>query len=80
MIHNPSVNEDLKQRGIKFIREHDGKTDYTMGIFKKDDIVIVPAFGTTLEIQETLKNEALILTFMIPHARSLKKYGTGQNL
>lgn len=59
MIHNPSVNEDLKQRGIKFIREHDGSQLISWENLEKDDIVIVPAFGTTMEIQETLKNRGI---------------------
>ncbi|MFI5144053.1 MAG: 4-hydroxy-3-methylbut-2-enyl diphosphate reductase, partial [Ignavibacteria bacterium] len=59
MIHNPSVNEDLKQRGIKFIREHDGSQIIPWEDLQRDDIVIVPAFGTTLEIQATLKNRGI---------------------
>ena len=59
MIHNPSVNEDLKQRGIRFIREHDGSQIIKWEELERDDIVIVPAFGTTLEIQETLKNRGI---------------------
>src|SRR5512135_3672578 len=49
MIHNPSVNNDLRQRGVKFIREHDGKQIINWNELQQDDIVIVPAFGTTLE-------------------------------
>src|SRR5512147_1015681 len=55
MIHNPAVNNDLRSRGVKFIREHDGKQIISWDDLKKDDIVIVPAFGTTLEIQSILK-------------------------
>jgi 4-hydroxy-3-methylbut-2-enyl diphosphate reductase len=54
MIHNPKVNEDLKSRGVKFIREHNGKQLIPWSELKPDDIVIVPAFGTTVEIQELL--------------------------
>ena len=54
MIHNPSVNEDLQHRGVRFLREHDGKQIISWDELKQDDIVIVPAFGTTLEIQELL--------------------------
>jgi 4-hydroxy-3-methylbut-2-enyl diphosphate reductase len=59
MIHNPRVNEDLKQRGIEFIREHDGSQIIPWENLHKDDIVIVPAFGTTLEIQERLKQQGI---------------------
>ena len=59
MIHNPSVNEDLRKRGVRFIREHNGKQLISWDDLKTDDIVIVPAFGTTVEIQQTLKNRGI---------------------
>jgi len=59
MIHNPAVNEDLKSRGVKFIREHSGKQIISWDELKSDDIVIVPAFGTTLEIQQILKERGI---------------------
>ncbi len=59
MIHNPSVNEDLKSRGVKFIREHNGKQIIPWEELNSDDIVIVPAFGTTLEIQQMLANRGI---------------------
>lgn len=59
MIHNPSVNEDLRKRGVKFIREHNGKQLIAWEDLKADDIVIVPAFGTTIEIQQTLKERGI---------------------
>jgi 4-hydroxy-3-methylbut-2-enyl diphosphate reductase len=59
MIHNPSVNEDLKRRGVRFLREHNGKQIIPWDALKKDDIVIVPAFGTTLEIQQILKERGI---------------------
>jgi len=59
MIHNPGVNEDLKNRGVKFMREHDGRQLIDWDELKSDDIVIVPAFGTTLEIQEILKERGI---------------------
>jgi 4-hydroxy-3-methylbut-2-enyl diphosphate reductase len=59
MIHNPSVNEDLKNRGVKFIREHNGKQIIDWKELNSDDIVIVPAFGTTLEIQNILKERGI---------------------
>ena len=55
MIHNPSVNEDLKSKGVRFIREHSGKQLIDWNELRSDDIVIVPAFGTTVEIQNILK-------------------------
>jgi 4-hydroxy-3-methylbut-2-enyl diphosphate reductase len=59
MIHNPSVNDDLRSRGVKFIREHDGNQIIGWDELNADDIVIVPAFGTTLEIQQILKERGI---------------------
>ncbi len=59
MIHNPKVNEDLSSRGVKFIREHNGKQLIPWSDLKADDIVIVPAFGTTLEIQQMLSDRGI---------------------
>ncbi|GAB5407752.1 MAG: 4-hydroxy-3-methylbut-2-enyl diphosphate reductase [Balneolaceae bacterium] len=55
MIHNPTVNEDLLKRGVKFLHHTDGSEIIPISSLNKDDIVIVPAFGTTREIEEELK-------------------------
>ncbi len=55
MIHNPRVNEDLQDRGVKFLMDTSGKNLIDWGELKKEDVVIIPAFGTTLEIQQKLK-------------------------
>ncbi len=54
MIHNPDVNRDLQSRGVKFIMHTSGEQIISWDELKSDDIVIVPAFGTTLEIQKKL--------------------------
>lgn len=54
MIHNPYVNNDLQQRGIKFIMDTEGNQFIPWNDLKSDDIVIIPAFGTTLEIEKKL--------------------------
>jgi len=54
MIHNPDVNNDLQQRGIKFIMDTEGKQFIPWSELKSDDIVIIPAFGTTLETEKKL--------------------------
>ena len=59
MIHNPSVNSDLSQRGVRFLREHNGKQLIPWDELNSDDIVIVPAFGTTIEIQQMLANRGI---------------------
>jgi 4-hydroxy-3-methylbut-2-enyl diphosphate reductase len=59
MIHNPTVNQDLRSRGVRFIREHTGKQIIGWDELNPDDIVIVPAFGTTLEVQQILKERGI---------------------
>lgn len=59
MIHNPTVNEDLQRKGVKFLFETDGTENIPIESLDSDDIVIVPAFGTTLEIQEKLKKQGI---------------------
>lgn len=55
MIHNPTVNEDLLRRGVKFLHNTDGSELIPISTLSSEDIVIVPAFGTTLEIEAELK-------------------------
>ncbi|MCY7349631.1 MAG: 4-hydroxy-3-methylbut-2-enyl diphosphate reductase [Cytophagaceae bacterium] len=54
MIHNPDVNRDLHSRGVRFIMETSGQQIIPWDKLSAADIVIVPAFGTTLEIQRKL--------------------------
>ena len=55
MIHNPAVNTDLLDRGVKFIQDTAGNQLISWSDLSQKDIVIVPAFGTTLEIQQILQ-------------------------
>lgn len=57
MIHNPNVNADLQERGIKFIMDTNGTQLITWDTITSDDIVLIPAFGTTLEIEAILKSK-----------------------
>lgn len=54
MIHNPHVNEDLQRRGIQFLRTTKGEQLIPFEDLTPDDVVIVPAFGTTVEIKKHL--------------------------
>ncbi len=56
MIHNPTVNEDLTKHGIEFIQDTSGKQLIPWEELHTDDVVIIPAFGTTLEIEKILRN------------------------
>ena len=55
MIHNPLVNEDLKKRGVQFLMDTKGNMLVPFTDLSPSDIVIVPAFGTTLQIEKELK-------------------------
>jgi len=59
MIHNPQVNEDLQSRGIQFIMDTDGKQFIPWDKISSDDVVIIPAFGTTLEIEKMLTEKGV---------------------
>lgn len=59
MIHNPGVNADLQEMGVKFIMDTKGKMLMGWDELKSDDIVIIPAFGTTLELEQTLRNKGI---------------------
>ncbi len=54
MIHNPMVNADLQRKGVQFLQDTYGKELIPIDSLTKDDIVIIPAFGTTLAIEERL--------------------------
>jgi 4-hydroxy-3-methylbut-2-en-1-yl diphosphate reductase len=55
MIHNPQVNTDLQQRGIQFIQDTKGNQLIAFETITSEDIVIIPAFGTTLAIENNLR-------------------------
>ena len=59
MIHNPGVNKDLIERGVKFVMDTSGKQIIDWDELHSDDIVIIPAFGTTIEIQNLLKGKGI---------------------
>ena len=59
MIHNPDVNHDLESRGVRFLFTPSGDQLISWDELNADDIVVVPAFGTTLETQETLSERGI---------------------
>jgi len=54
MIHNPGVNSDLQKLGVQFIMDTSGQQIIPWEAIGSKDIVIIPAFGTTLEIENKL--------------------------
>lgn len=59
MIHNPHVNEDLQRRGMRFLRSVTGEQLIPFDTLTPEDIVLIPAFGATLEIQADLKRRGI---------------------
>ncbi|HLW29240.1 MAG TPA: 4-hydroxy-3-methylbut-2-enyl diphosphate reductase [Brumimicrobium sp.] len=49
MIHNPNVNADLLDNGIKFLQDTEGNELISFDHLKPEDVVIVPAFGAPIE-------------------------------
>src|SRR6476620_1496135 len=66
MIHNPLVNDDLTKRGVKFLMDTKGNMLMPFSDLSPGDIVIVPAFGTTVQIEEQLSELGI----------EIKKYNT----
>jgi 4-hydroxy-3-methylbut-2-enyl diphosphate reductase len=56
MIHNPQVNADLQSHGVTFLQDTYGKQLIPFGELRPDDVVIIPAFGTTLDIEKRLND------------------------
>ena len=54
MIHNPQVNHDLQAKGVRFLQDTYGKQVIPFSELTPADIVIIPAFGTTLEVEKIL--------------------------
>ncbi|NCA21801.1 MAG: 4-hydroxy-3-methylbut-2-enyl diphosphate reductase [Crocinitomicaceae bacterium] len=55
MIHNADVNADLLSYGLQFLQDTEGKQLIPFETLTPEDIVIIPAFGTTLEIETKLR-------------------------
>ena len=55
MIHNPEVNEDLVKRGVKFLQDTKGNQLIPWSELKAEDIIIIPAFGTTRELENKIR-------------------------
>jgi 4-hydroxy-3-methylbut-2-en-1-yl diphosphate reductase len=59
MIHNPQVNADLKEKGIEFLQDTYGKQLISFDELNEDDVVLIPAFGTTIEIENILRSKGI---------------------
>jgi len=59
MIHNQEVNNDLQDQGVRFIQDTQGNQLVPWDEISENDIVIIPAFGTTLETSNILISKGL---------------------
>jgi 4-hydroxy-3-methylbut-2-enyl diphosphate reductase len=59
MIHNPEVNKDLTDSGVQFLQDTEGKQLIPFDSLTKDDVVIIPAFGATVEIEKRLQEKGI---------------------
>ncbi|HTN38523.1 MAG TPA: 4-hydroxy-3-methylbut-2-enyl diphosphate reductase [Arachidicoccus sp.] len=59
MIHNPQVNADLAERGVKFLQDTYGTQLIAFEEITANDIVVIPAFGTTLEVEQLLREKGI---------------------
>lgn len=59
MIHNPTVNDDLKDQGIIFLQDTEGNSLFDLDELTSKDIIIIPAFGTTVELANDLRARGL---------------------
>jgi len=66
MIHNPEVNKDLTQSGVQFLEDTEGKQLIPFDTLTPEDVVIIPAFGATVEIEKKLREKNI----------EIKKYNT----
>jgi 4-hydroxy-3-methylbut-2-en-1-yl diphosphate reductase len=60
IIHNPHVNQKLRDMGVRFLaRDDDGHFDFSM--IGSQDVVILPAFGVTMDDFERLRTLGCVL-------------------
>ena len=62
IIHNPRVNENLRHNGVQFLSDTAGKALLPFDVLTPEDVVIVPAFGTTLEVEKELNARGVTLS------------------
>ena len=57
IIHNPHVNDELRRQGIRFLSDHGESLDN----LTRDEVVILPAFGVTIEMLTELQQRGCTL-------------------
>ncbi len=59
MIHNPAVNKDLTERGVRFLQDTLGEQLISFDVLTPNDIVMIPAFGAPLPLLKLLKEKGI---------------------
>ncbi len=59
IIHNPEVNDQIRNLGIKTISNK--PTDAEMNALQREDVVIIPAFGTEVATRRKLEEKGCVL-------------------
>lgn len=59
MIHNPEVNKDLTERGVRFLQDTHGRQLIPFEELRTDDIVMIPAFGAPLPLLSLLDSKGI---------------------
>ncbi len=59
IIHNPFVNSELNSRGVKFIFNSEGKQIIEWDKLTNQDIIVIPAFGVTVEVEKKITDLGL---------------------
>lgn len=57
MIHNPLVNEEMEHKGIVFLDKEQHNTETNLDPVVQEDVVIIPAFGTTKQTYNALRQK-----------------------
>jgi 4-hydroxy-3-methylbut-2-enyl diphosphate reductase len=61
MIHNPQVNADLIQKGVRFLHDTNGNSIIPLAELTSEDVVMIPAFGTTLELEKIIEGKGIAI-------------------
>ena len=56
IIHNPHVNDQIRALGVRFLTDSGESID----VLTPNDVVILPAFGITVELLETLVKSGVV--------------------
>jgi 4-hydroxy-3-methylbut-2-enyl diphosphate reductase len=59
IIHNPHVNSKLREMGVEILLSTPSGIDYS--VVRPDDVVILPAFGVTIQDFETLRELGCVM-------------------